>query len=219
MRVFLHRLPRGIEDECSVPPRFEAGEPVVEARGEEARGVLFDLEGDISFSGGVPLVGEGDGCADVAESDAERVGQCERIGGQLDLPVSARVASTVMGTRIGALVLAVALLPAGVAGAATKTFASGKASGDYAIAMATGTIKRPGTLRVKITTSPDQKVSVSWTMVCLNGSGAGSKGGQFDAKTPLSRVMKKPGSGSHDCTVSANAQLSSSGSVRVSLVG
>jgi hypothetical protein len=101
-----------------------------------------------------------------------------------------------------------------------KTIGTGKASGDYAIAQATGSINKPGTIRINVTSSPKQKASVSWTMVCLNGSGAGSKDDQFDAKTPLTRALKKPGgSKAHDCTVSANAQLSEGGTVRIKLTG
>lgn len=98
-----------------------------------------------------------------------------------------------------------------------KTIAKGHASGDYAVTQAAGTVKRPGTIRVKVTASPRQKVSVSWTMVCTKGTNAGSKSGQFEARTNVNRALKKPMSHTDSCTVSANAQLSGSGKVSIAI--
>jgi hypothetical protein len=100
-----------------------------------------------------------------------------------------------------------------------KTIATGKARGDFAIAQATGSIERPRTIRVKVTSRPRQKVSVAWTMVCLVGSGAGSKSGQFTARTTVNRKLRKPSRRAHDCTVSANAQLAEGGSIKIKLTG
>jgi hypothetical protein len=115
-------------------------------------------------------------------------------------------------------VLAVAL--AAAPSAEAKPIDTGSASGDYAIAQASGNVKKPGTIRVKVTASPRQKVSVNWTMVCSQpDGGAGSKDGKFTAKTPVTRTLKKPAKKVTDCTVSALAQLSDSGKIKITLTG
>lgn len=104
--------------------------------------------------------------------------------------------------------------------AAAKPIDSGTASGDYAIATAAGNITKPGTIRVKVTSTPRQKVDVTWTMVCTQpNGGAGSKDGSFKARTTVTRTLKKPAKRVIDCTVSALAQLSGSGRIKISLTG
>ena len=100
-----------------------------------------------------------------------------------------------------------------------KTFAKGSAAGDYAIAQASGSRDNPGTVRVRVVSSPSQSVEVSWELVCTRGTAVGSKSGQFKATTPINRALKKPMSKVDNCTGSANAQLSGSGRLTLRLVG
>ncbi len=145
------------------------------------------------------------------------------------------VAKMVIGTVTVIIVLVViagALISAGTKqvkkAAATsrethvsKTFASGKASGEYAIAQAGGTTHFPRSVYVVVHTSTPQEVHVSWTLVCSEGSGisAGSKSGQFSATTPVRRRLELPSRENDSCVGSANSQLTSSGDVTISLVG
>lgn len=103
---------------------------------------------------------------------------------------------------------------------AAHTIGTGKASGDFAIATASGSIDSPGTIKVTITAEPNQKVDANWNMVCSEpGGGAGSKDGKFTAKTPVTRTLKKPASKVTDCTISALGQMSKGGKITVKLTG
>jgi hypothetical protein len=95
-----------------------------------------------------------------------------------------------------------------------------RSSGDYAIAQASGSVDKPGTIRLRVSASPSQLVDATWMVVCSKGLGSsGSKDGQFKGTAPLSKTLKLPMSNPDDCTVSANAQLSRGGKVAVTLVG
>jgi hypothetical protein len=99
-----------------------------------------------------------------------------------------------------------------------RNIGSSGASGDYAVAVASGTATNPHSLWVKVTSSPHQRVSVSWTVVCSRGFGAGSKSGQFTARTTTRRKLRLPMRHPDNCTASASAQLESgSGHLRVTM--
>jgi hypothetical protein len=103
---------------------------------------------------------------------------------------------------------------------AAHVIGRGHASGDYAIATASGSVTNPGTIKVTVTAKPNQKVDVNWTMVCSEpGGGVGSKDGAFKARTPFTRSLKKPASRVTDCTVSALGSLSKGGKITVKLTG
>lgn len=123
--------------------------------------------------------------------------------------LAVRAAATVAGTL---------LIAAGVpAAASAKTIGRASASGDYAIAVASGNAKHPRRVYVKVTSSPHQRAMVSWTMVCSRGYGAGSKSGQFTRRTTIRRKLKMPYRRPSNCTVSASAQLDNGGHVNVVL--
>ena len=115
--------------------------------------------------------------------------------------------------------LAVLGLAAFPAVAAARTIGTARASGDFAIALASGHTSHPHTIKVRVTSSPHQRVSVSWTMVCSKGFGAGSKSGDFAARTTVTRTLRMPYRHPDDCTVSASAQLARGGHVKVTLLG
>jgi hypothetical protein len=113
--------------------------------------------------------------------------------------------------------LALALTPTAAMAARVHTFAHKSASGDFAIALAGGTVKHPGRITVKVTASPRQRVSVTWNMVCGKGTSAGSKSGDFKARAPVIRALRQPMRNPDNCTVSASAQLDKGGRVTVAL--
>lgn len=99
-----------------------------------------------------------------------------------------------------------------------KVIAQSSSSGDFAIALATGDAKNPKAISVAADASPHQEVDVYWTMVCVRGYGAGSKSGSFSAEAPASKQLALPMRNPDDCTVSASAQLSNSGQIKVKLL-
>lgn len=124
----------------------------------------------------------------------------------------------VLASIVSAPVLALSLMSASAAAAPqarARTFASCRAEGDYAICIASGTAKRPLTIRVHVSTSPSQRVDVYWDMVCSKGLGAGGKQGHFSARAPISRVIPHPYRRPDSCTVATSAQLARNGRLHV----
>jgi Ricin-type beta-trefoil lectin domain len=125
--------------------------------------------------------------------------------------------------RVSASIAATVLATAGVIATASAADASTgigscSAQGDYATCVASGTATEPVTLTVSVTSSPDQDVSVAWSDVCSQGTGAGSASGSFTAQTPVSRTVSHPYSRPDSCILSADAQLQVGGnSINVSL--
>ncbi|MDO9354074.1 MAG: hypothetical protein Q7T55_10285 [Solirubrobacteraceae bacterium] len=101
--------------------------------------------------------------------------------------------------------------------AEAKVIGSETASGDYAVAVASGDVDDPSSLRVTVSASSKQKVDVNWSVVCTKGLGAGSKDGKASGKTTLVRSIKMPMSNPDNCVVSASAQLSKGGKLKVTL--
>ena len=92
------------------------------------------------------------------------------------------------------------------------------ASGDYAVAVASGTAQRPATMAVRVEASPAQSVSVSWTAVCSRGFSASSRSGMFTVRAPATRAIRPSMPRASSCIVSAAAQLQGSGPLAVSLL-
>jgi hypothetical protein len=118
--------------------------------------------------------------------------------------------------KTAAVSAALFLTLGGVADA--KVIGKGKASGDAAVAAASGTANHPGTLRVRVTASSRQSVTVSWNVTCSKDLGAGTKSGQFKASTPVTRKLQQPMRNPDHCIVAATAQLSRGGTIRVFLL-
>jgi hypothetical protein len=115
----------------------------------------------------------------------------------------------------------------------TCIVAAGNAAGDYATTVVSATVEHPISLAVVLYTSRPQQVDVTWSMVCSRGFSAGSRSGQFTlltTKVPatpthhagpwsLREIKPIPMANSDSCTVSADAQLSGGGSLRLELLG
>jgi hypothetical protein len=90
-----------------------------------------------------------------------------------------------------------------------------RAQGDFATCVTSGTADHPATIRVHVSATSSQNVTISWDMTCTKGLGAGGKSGQFTAHTPVSRVIHHPYAHPDSCIVSADAQLSAIGHLHV----
>ncbi|MEJ7786413.1 MAG: hypothetical protein WKF96_16540 [Solirubrobacteraceae bacterium] len=100
------------------------------------------------------------------------------------------------------------------------TFGKQSASGEFAIAQTSGTIDSPEVIRVRVKTTPEQSVLVSYTLVCSTGASAGTDSGQFSAKTPVDRKIDVPNGKPDSCMVSANAQMEGpKGTIEIKLRG
>ena len=102
---------------------------------------------------------------------------------------------------------------------ATKTvrFAQCTARGDFATCVAGGNVNHPVAIFVHVHASPNQHISGAWDMVCSKGTGAGSKSGPISGTTPRRKQLPMPYTHPDSCSVSADAQLSGSGSLLVYL--
>ncbi len=119
------------------------------------------------------------------------------------------------------VVVAAALVVTGSAAAAVsglRVIGRESASGDHAIATASGHAKRPAALYVRITSRPRQKVSGNWTVVCSRAFDTDSKSGSFRGRSPIQRRMRLPMARPDDCTAAASGSLNRSGRIVVTLL-
>jgi hypothetical protein len=117
--------------------------------------------------------------------------------------------------------LTLALVAAETVGAsqeALRVIGRKSASGDFAIAFASGRAAKPTAVYMRVLARPNQTVNANWTLVCSKGLGAGSKSGRFSARTPATRRLRMPMSRPNSCIVSGGAQLRLSGRVTVVLL-
>jgi hypothetical protein len=97
-------------------------------------------------------------------------------------------------------------------------FASSSGSGGYSIAQAAGTAYDPGDLEIYVNASPAQQASITWGTTCLESSGgAGSKLQQKETMNVPAVIHVSYPKGSVQCILSANSQLSQTGTVTVEL--
>ena len=99
--------------------------------------------------------------------------------------------------------------------ATVRHLGSCRSHGDFATCVTSGSVDFPSSIHVHVSATPAQNVSGAWSIVCTRGSGAGSKSGSFHGFTTLSRNVPFPMRHPDNCTVSADAQLSGSGGIRV----
>jgi len=98
-------------------------------------------------------------------------------------------------------------------------FGSCRANGDFAVCVASGGVSHHRRIYVHASAHPGQFVTVDWSMTCTKGMGAGSKSGSFTAWAGpvqyLRHRLRKPYYRPDFCSVAAEVQLSSSGSIHV----
>jgi hypothetical protein len=96
---------------------------------------------------------------------------------------------------------------------------AGHATGDYAVAYTNGTFHHPSQIVMTISASPSQSGSVDWNVVCFeDGGGVGRDQGHQTLSLPTTKTLSLPAP-STECIVSANVQLSKTGSVTISISG
>lgn len=116
------------------------------------------------------------------------------------------------------LALSVSAAHGGFQNPGAKFGKPGVASGEFAIAQASGKVDNPSKIWVKATASPSQAVQGAYSVVCSRGFGAGTKNGSLAGQTPLLRRVPLPTPNPDSCIVAANAQLQDGGgTVRVRL--
>jgi hypothetical protein len=91
------------------------------------------------------------------------------------------------------------------------------ASGDFAVAVASGTAKKPRTIHVQVRTRPAQGFDANWSVTCSRGTGAGSKSGRFSGSGSRAKRIRLPMRRANTCYVGASAQLDDSGRIVVSI--
>ena len=102
-------------------------------------------------------------------------------------------------------------------GASAYVIDAQSASGDYAIAIASGSANNPSRMKVRIKTSPSQHATGNYTIVCSKGMGAGSKDGSYSGYGSFTRRLRFPMRNPDSCTASALGSLDASGRVKVIL--
>jgi hypothetical protein len=94
-----------------------------------------------------------------------------------------------------------------------------EATGQYAVAETNGTFKDPARIVLTLDASPPQNATVYWGIVCSElGGGVGQKKVQTTLKLPTSETLPLPAPSS-SCIVSANGQLSGTGTLKISISG
>ena len=101
--------------------------------------------------------------------------------------------------------------------AAWRTIASERAAGSRAIVVAEARAARPAGLALRVTSRPRQRVRGQWLVTCRKSGRSRSTRGVFDGRTPLRRVLGMPFASPRRCRVSASAQLTSKGRIRLTL--
>lgn len=88
-----------------------------------------------------------------------------------------------------------------------------RAVGDFAVCVASGNAIRPHRIRSHTSASPNQRVDVTWSMVCSRGTGVGQRSGSFHGFTPVNRILRHSFRHPDSCSVVAEAQLAHSGHI------
>jgi hypothetical protein len=119
---------------------------------------------------------------------------------------------------VASLLLTSSALWIGGAGASSIHIVStGHATGQYAVANASGQILKPSNVYVAVSSKPELSGLVQWTVGCeKNNAVIPSKSYKKTVKFPAIVKVKFPKSSS-TCSVAANVQLDGSGKVTVSL--
>jgi hypothetical protein len=103
-----------------------------------------------------------------------------------------------------------------------KTVARGSAKGTRASALVSGRAGPLQKVAVRVTATPAQQISGTWSVVCKEPPGITSRDGDtFAGRTPLTaplRPLPRPGENA-ECTIVATGTLTRAGRVRVAIVG
>lgn len=92
-------------------------------------------------------------------------------------------------------------------------------AGAHCITHKPGSVMKPVSIHVHATASPNQPISVFWSMTCVKGSKTKSKHGTINRHTPVTRKLKFPMSHPDFCGVAAEGLIAGSGKIHVWLTG
>ena len=87
--------------------------------------------------------------------------------------------------------------------------------GPFVVAQARGTIRNPGQVRLRVSASPRQKVTVDWQLSCFRNRRVKVGRGKYRTRAPDTRAISVPMSGAETCIATAGAQLTRYGTGRV----
>lgn len=103
-----------------------------------------------------------------------------------------------------------------------RLLADRTAYGDFATATASANDSRPGLIAVRISSGPDQRVDIYWTVTCSHGYSARSRSGHFVAYDREDTVLNLPFDstvdGPDECVIAAAGSLTDGGWVEVQIV-
>jgi hypothetical protein len=60
---------------------------------------------------------------------------------------------------------------------------------------------------------------MSWNLACRRGTSAGNKHGRYNLTAASTKTLKLPLAHSDSCVVSASAQMTKSGTIKVEIIG
>ena len=100
-----------------------------------------------------------------------------------------------------------------------KVLVSKSSKGDFPATSASATVEDPGAIKVKATPSPAKSTAISWTVACRVGSKAGTNNGRFTVTEAATKTLRKPIGRPHTCNVSASAQMSGKGAIKLEIIG
>jgi hypothetical protein len=119
---------------------------------------------------------------------------------------------------------ALALLTAIGAGLASATalgwrvIGSARASGDFAVASASGTANHPSLVAVRITNTHGGSVSGLGVVSCSKGFGVGSKSIEYSGRSPLLKILPLPMRSSDSCDIVASGSSMAGGTIVVQIL-
>ena len=115
--------------------------------------------------------------------------------------------------------LAVAIALSASAGARDlgKKVGQASASGEFAVAVATGSANKPRDLFVKVIANPAQYVDAAYTVVCTKGERTGTADELFGGDAPLVERLRHPFRHPDRCEIGVDVQLSESGDLTLKL--
>jgi hypothetical protein len=87
--------------------------------------------------------------------------------------------------------------------------------GPFVVAQARGTIRNPGQVRLRVSASPKQRVTVDWQLSCFRNRRVKVGRGRYRTKAPDTRAIAVPMAGADTCIATAGAQLTRYGRGRV----
>jgi hypothetical protein len=106
--------------------------------------------------------------------------------------------------------------PVGTAGVIDEA----RREGPFVVAQARGTIRHPGQVRLRVSASPRQRVTVDWQLSCFRNRQVKVGRGRYRTKAPDTRAISVPMPGAETCIATAGAQLTryGRGIVKVAVV-